>query len=251
MKVYWFQRSSGFNFKKLSEDLESCGFTGTLFPWSSNGDDYFTHIANKIDIKTKIKYMVAIRPYVISPQYLSKINQAMNRISKDRVLINFVTGWIEDNEVIGGVVGDINDLSSSIERSNYMIDYIKSLNKIKNLLPDFYISSTNSFVFEAALENNVIVPYSWYKIKKFDIDPKKTMVYIAPVIRESQKEIDLLDKGNWSQDTEFFTKNQFKDFFYTLQDNNFDGILLSNNLIDSETENIFKCIQEIKRESVR
>jgi hypothetical protein len=252
LKVYWFQRDSSFDFNKLSIELESCGFTGILFPWLSYNDDYFMHIANQIDPESKIKYMVAIRPYTVSPQYLSRTNRAMNNISKNRILINFVSGWVsEEEKKVKGIVGDVSDLSSSIERSSYLIKYIESLNERQSILPNFYISVTNKFVFEAAKNNKVIVPYSWYKIEKFELDPIKTMIHISPVIRESQEEIELLDKTNWPQDTDFFTKNNFKEFFYDLKDKGFDGILLSNNLSELETRNIVDVINEITKESMR
>jgi hypothetical protein len=252
LKVYWFQREASFDFRKLSVELESSGFTGILFPWLSNGDDYFIHIANKIDPESKIKYMVAIRPYTVSPQYLYKINRSMSRISKNRILINFVSGWVsEEEKKVKGILNDVNDMSSGIERSSYLIKYIETLNEIQSILPNFYISVTNEFVFEASKNNKVIVPYSWYKIGRFKLNPIKTMIHVSPVIRESQEEIELLDIKKWPQDTEFFTKNNFKEFFYDLKDKGFDGILLSNNLSEVETNNIVNVINEISKESMR
>jgi hypothetical protein len=252
LKIYWFQRDDSYDFKYLSEDLEKSGFTGILFPWSSFGEDYFTQIANKIDPKTKIKYMVAIRPYTVSPQYLSRTYRSINKISNNRVLINFVSGWVYDEEKkVGGVLNSVNDLSSSIERSSYLIDYIKTLNEIKKILPDFYISVTNEFVFDASKNNKCIIPYSWYKINRFELEPIRSMVHISPIIRESQEEIDSIDKSGWPQDIEFFTKTQFKEFFNGLESKNFDGILLSNNLSHHETNNIINIIREITQESMR
>ena len=112
MKIYWFQRTPNFNFKELSERLELSCFTGILFPYSSSGCDYFIDIANSIDTKAKIKYMVAVRPYAITLQQLVKINVSMNKISRNRILINFVTGHISDEEkTISTIVEDVNDLS--------------------------------------------------------------------------------------------------------------------------------------------
>lgn len=252
MKVYWFQRDISFDFRKLSVELESSGFTGILFPWLSHIDDYFINIANKIDPEAKIKYMVAIRPYTVSPQYLSRTNRSMNKISENRILINFVSGWVsEEEKKVKGILGDVDDLSSSIERSSYLIKYIDRLNEIESILPNFYISVTNEFVFEASKNNKVIIPYSWYKIGRFKLNPIKTMIHVSPVIRESQEEIELLDKSGWPQDTEFFTKVRFKEFFYSLKEGGFDGILLSNNLSEVETVNIINIIDEINIESMR
>lgn len=251
MKIYFFQRRDNFKIKEISADLESCGFDGILFPWSSTGEDYFTTIANNIDTGLKIKYMVAIRPYTISPQYLSKINTSMNKISKNRISINFVSGWVYDEEKdIGGIVGNVNDLSSSIDRSKYMIEYLKTLNTIKDILPTFYISCTNHFVFEAAKNNNIILPYSWYKRKMFNINPSTTMIHMAPIIRDSQNEIDKISK-DWPQDTAFFTKPEFKDLIYSLKNMGFDGVLLSDSLSEQEYSRILDTVKEITEESMR
>ena len=252
MNIYWFQRQDKFDFKSLSEVLEKSGFTGILFAWSSFGEDYFTHIANKIDPQTKIKYMVAIRPYTVSPQYLSRTYRSMNNISENRILVNFVSGWVYDEEKkVGGILNSVNDMSSSIDRSSYLIEYIKTLNEVKKILPDFYISVTNEFVFNASANNKCIIPYSWYKINKFNLEPTRSMIHISPIIRESQEEIDSIDKSGWPQDIEFFTKSQFKEFFYGLERKNFDGILISNNLSQHETNNIINIIKEITEESMR
>jgi len=252
LNIYWFQRTDNFNFKTLSESLEDVGFTGILFPTNARADDFFIDIARNIDTKRKIKYMVAIRPYTVSPQYISKTNKSMNKISNNRILINFVTGHVGDEEhSVGGILGDINDLSSNIERSKYMIKYLAELNKIKNDLPDFYISVTNEFVFDAAKENKILVPYSWYKINRFDLNKKQSMIHVSPIIRETEEEIKKIDKDNWPQDTEFFTKDEFKRFIYYLKEKSFDGVLISNSLSELETENILKVMQEIKEESVR
>jgi hypothetical protein len=252
MNVYWFQRTDGFNFKKMSEELESYGFNGILFPTGSKGFDYFIQIARNIDPKTKMKYMVAIRPYTISPQYISKIKKSMDEISKDRILINFVTGHITDDQKdIGGVIGEVNDSSSIIERSNYMIKYLSELNRMKEAIPEFYISTSNEFVFDAAKKNKLLIPHSWYKINRFDLNPKLSMIHVSPIIRETKEEINNIDKSDWPQDTEFFTKDEFKEFIYYLEKKDFDGILISNSLSSLETKNILKTMQEIKHESMR
>lgn len=253
MNIYWFQRTDKFNFKRMSEELESYGFNGVLFPTGSKGFDYFIQIARNIDPKTKIKYMVAIRPYTISPQYIAKIKSSMDKISRDRILINFVTGHVveDDQKNVGGIIGEVNDLSSIIERSNYMIKCLPELNRMKEELPDFYISSTNEFVFDAAKKNKVLMPHSWYKINRFDLNPKLTMIHVSPIIRETKEEIKNIDKSDWPQDTEFFTKDEFKEFIYELEKKDFDGVLISNSLSELETENILKTMQEIKSESMR
>lgn len=247
MQLFWFQRWDNFNFKEISEEIESSGFDGILFPYSSYGEDHFISIAKNMDATKKIKYMVAIRPYVISSQYLYKIMKSINKISHGRVLINFVSGWIYDDEkTLGGVHGSINDLSSNIDRSNYLIDYIETINKMKDQLIDFYVSVTNSTVFEKTKGNKVIVPYSWYKQKKFDLSKSDVMISICPVIRKTKEEIDKLKDYPLSQDTAFFTEEEFSIFLNDLQLNNINGLLIFENSKNIENENIKRLIKQYR-----
>jgi hypothetical protein len=55
-------------------------------------------LARDIDLTKKIKYMIALRPYNISPQYLTMINQSINQIMPDRLQINFISGYIKPHE---------------------------------------------------------------------------------------------------------------------------------------------------------
>jgi alkanesulfonate monooxygenase SsuD/methylene tetrahydromethanopterin reductase-like flavin-dependent oxidoreductase (luciferase family) len=248
MQLFWFQRWSNFDFQKLSNKIESCGFDGILFPYLSYGEDCFISIAKNIDISAKIKYMVAIRPYTISPQYLFKIVKAINGISKDRILINFVSGWIYDEEKkLGGVHGEINDLSSNIDRSNYLIDYIKTVNKMDSDLLNFYVSVTNNIVFEKTKDNKYIIPYSWYKEKKFGLSESNTMISICPVIRKTREEIDNLKDYPLAQDVEFFTEEEFLEFLNIIESNGINGLLIFESSENIENENILRLIKQYKK----
>jgi len=247
MKLFWFQRWRNFDFQNLSKKIESSGFDGILFPYASYDEDSFISITKNININSKIKYMVAIRPYTISPQYLFKIIKSINNLSEDRVLVNFVSGWIYDDEKsLGGVHGDINDLSSNIDRSNYLVEYIKTLNKMNSKIVDFYVSVTNDVVFQGTKDNKVIIPYSWYKQEKFDIDESKTMISICPVIRKTKEEVYSLKYYPLAQDSELFTEEEFLAFLDEAESNGINGLLIFENSENLENENILRLIQQHK-----
>jgi hypothetical protein len=124
--------------------------------------------------------MVAIRPYTISPQFLSQINKTFNDLYKENLLqINLISGWIKQNEKDAkGIVGLVNDYSTNIERSNYLIEYIDVLENSNTEPVDYYVSVTNQFTYAAAIKNNskMIIDYSHFKDKRYDIKNKKVMV---------------------------------------------------------------------------
>jgi len=246
MKFFWFERSDTFELKNLSEDLEKNGFDGVLLIYSFYSDDHFVKIANSIDVNKKIKYIVAIRPYAISPQYLCMINNSFKKISKNRIIINIVTGWIYDQDkTVGGIQGVVNDLSSNIERSNYLIDYVKTLNSVSGGPPEFYVSVTNETVFNSVSKNNVIVPYSLYKQNRFNLDKNKTMISIFPIIRETEEELFDLKKVKRQQDVEYFTKKEFEKFLHDLESDGIFNILLGNDHDEESKKNIISFVSSI------
>jgi len=245
MNFFWFERSELCDIKQLSVELEDNGFSGVLLPYSFFSGDQFVKIANTIDIDKKIKYIVAIRPYAISSQYLSMISRSFSKISEDRISINLVTGWIYENEKsIGGIQGEVNDTSSNVDRSNYLISYIESLKNTRGKTPEFYVSVTNEIVFESSKKEKVIIPYSWYKIDKFDLSETDAMISIMPVIRNTQEELDLIDKDRSNQDVEYFTNQGFTLFLQELDKKKINNILITEESSEEEKENIISFVRD-------
>ena len=245
MNFFWFERTNDFDIKNLSEELEDNGFYGVLFTYSFFNDDYFVKIANTIDPNKKIKYMVAIRPYTISAQYLCMINNAFEKISKSRIVINIITGWVNDQEKsIGGIQGSINDFSSNIDRSNYSIEYVKSLKNIKSNTPEFYVSVTNEIVFKNVSDGKVIVPYSIYKQNRFDLNNENTMISVFPIIAKDEKELLSLKKEKIEQDAEYFTIETFENFLNELKSKKINSVLIGNDRPELSKKNILSFVSK-------
>lgn len=235
---------------ELLRKLSQNSFAGVLFTYDATQGDFFVKVARDIRLDETIKYMIAIRPYTISPQYLCMINKAMNDISKDRLQINIIAGHIKNHEKdFGGFVDEIKDTSSNIDRSNYLIKYIKVLEEMrannKVEVPDYYVSSTNQYVYNesCALGSKIIIPYNNYKhghwvlkredevVKEFgekiDLSGQKLMLSISAILRETQDEIDALEKEYISYDTEYFTYDQFYNFTKKVESDGINEILLT------------------------
>jgi hypothetical protein len=243
MELYWFERDkkSDSDLIKRANDLESYGFNGAMYPYSPGMGDFFTKISRMIDTESNFKYIVAIRTYVISPQYLSMLCSSINNISKNRVMLNFLTGYVNSGEKeIGGILSDINDNSSNILRSNHMLEYAKEFKRVSNsgyFSPvDFFISTTNNNVFDQCTKNNfpILMPYLRYKEDWFNNVGQKIILMIAPVILSDDSAKD------WKCDNEnecrhpkdqncanldFFTKDSFFVFLNECEKNGIYGIL--------------------------
>lgn len=233
--------------------IEDHLFTGILFTYDNRQGDIFTQVARDIDLNKKIKYMVAIRPYTISPQYLAMINDSINQIMPNRLQINLITGHIKSHEKqTGGILGEINDIGSPLKRSEYLIDYMYCLNDMKKnnpdrAMPDYYISVTNPYSFETSykLDNKMIIPYKlynqgyWveysdygtdqqrdYKGEDFNIKGKKVMISIAPVLRKTKEELNSLPGLLHTTDTVYFTYEEFEQWIDKVKNDGVNELML-------------------------
>jgi len=276
MKFYYF----GGNFKEGEiSRLERHHFDGVMFVYDAVLGDVFTRIVKDIKQHEKIKYLVAIRPYSITPQYLCMINKSISYMAQNRLQINLISGYIKDHEKsFGGILGNINDSSDRIDRSNYLIDYVEMLNtmggnQIKPVL-DFYVSTTNEHVFNATAKynNKIILPYRDYKNghwtvingdrgedkgNTFDFNGRKIMLAITPIIRRTQEELDKSEeyaqRPIWKNgerqgkvtDIEYFTYEEFDSFIKELKENGINEILMNGHQ-EEERERLISFIKEYR-----
>jgi hypothetical protein len=128
MNIYWFGRHDNKDFEYVSDLLEDSGFFGWLLPYAAGLRDPFIRIARGLKTNQKLKYLVAVRPYNISPQYLLAISHSLDLIQEDRVRINFVPGHIFNDfeKFFGGSgISEINDSSNWEDRKKYFCSYIE------------------------------------------------------------------------------------------------------------------------------
>jgi hypothetical protein len=266
MKFYYF---GGVIDDIIIKELEDSHVSGVLFTYNPYQGDFFTLLARTMDLNQKIKYMIAIRPYAVSAQYLCMINQSINSIMKDRVQINLIAGHVKRKEIdFGGFVDEITDHSSIPERSTYLIKYINELSKMaknpKIQIPDYYVSSTNMYLFQsaAALGCKIILPYQDYKNKHFvntvaaidlpdqnsetfTLEDKEIMVAINPILRETREEINknFPEEVRSTTDSDFFSYKEFYDLMKKLEKEGINEVMLGGWPI-SEKYFVLKFIKE-------
>jgi hypothetical protein len=102
--------------------------------------DPFTRIARSLKTNQKLKYLVAVRPYTISPQYLLAISKSLDLIQEDRVRINFVPGLTDGEESFGGVFSDVNDSTSFEDRKKFFCSYLEKFKDWDVKKPYTYVS---------------------------------------------------------------------------------------------------------------
>jgi hypothetical protein len=258
-------------FQQLQHTKESMdvGFDTFLYTYHYNSIDPFVFIAKNFDLNTDIKYMVAVRAHVISPQYLFKILQSFYYLNNDTlntenikpipVYINLIPGAINDErqQQYGGTIQNINDNSTFEERSNHLIEFIASFNEINSkhfnnfFHANFYITTTNKYIFNEAVKNNnkIIIEYTDYKDKTFDIeDTSNVIITLGPVIRDTQEELDLIDKtpsDSIKPNTVFCTPKELKQMLKKFEEDKIEEVLFWG-LSTQDIDNIYNFTREYK-----
>ena len=260
MKMYWFERDDQTNasLERRVNELKNAGMDGVMYPFNSGMGDYFTRISRIIDPKSRFKFIIAIRPYTISAQYLSMICSSINKISQEVLAINLLTGYLNKHErSYGGILTEPNDNSSSIDRSNYMLKYAKDFKAVSQ--NEFFVSTTNETVFKNSVENGfaMIIPYVWYKANRFDVEDQKVVISIAPIITEDKTHHDYkCDNDNECRhpadggcmDLDFFTLEEFLEFLDVSEKRGIHGMLFQEaDFVGQEYDRILPAINEYNK----
>ena len=189
MKFYWFMRHNYYDLKTIFSKLEDSGFDGVLLAYAQEGDP-FTVLANSINPESKMEYIVAVRPYLISPQYVSEIVKSFEKMFPERLSLNIVPGNVLDSEKdYKGVLGDTGDSSSQEDRRLYMGSWLKEYRSCRKTENRIYISGHHPDVIGySEYSDFLIMNYYTYTISHKDVySPKPLYLSMSPVIGGSPK----------------------------------------------------------------
>lgn len=89
--------------KHIAQAADELGFHGVLLPTGRSCEDAWMVASSLIPVTTKLKYLVAIRPGIISPTAAARMAATFDRLSDGRLLINVVTGGDPDEAIGDGV----------------------------------------------------------------------------------------------------------------------------------------------------
>jgi alkanesulfonate monooxygenase len=87
------QRPQNFGyFKEIAQAVDRIGFGGVLLPTGQNCEESWITAAGLATQTEKLKFLVALRPGVISPALAARQTAALDRLSNGRLLLNVVVG---------------------------------------------------------------------------------------------------------------------------------------------------------------
>lgn len=79
-------------FKEIAQAVDRLGFPGVLLPTGQNCEDSWITAAGLAAHTERLKFLVALRPGVVSPALAARQTAALDRLSNGRLLLNVVVG---------------------------------------------------------------------------------------------------------------------------------------------------------------
>ena len=88
---------------QVARSAEQLGFTGVLTPTGTWCEDAWLATAALITATSRLKFLVAFRPGLISPTLAAQMAASYQRISRGRLLLNVVTGGQAMSDTLNGL----------------------------------------------------------------------------------------------------------------------------------------------------
>lgn len=77
---------------QIAQAVDRLGFEGVLLPTGNSCEDAWVVASTLVSVTKQLKFLVAVRPGVMSPTLSARMAATLDRFSDGRVLINVVTG---------------------------------------------------------------------------------------------------------------------------------------------------------------
>lgn len=252
------QRFDGSNPKELqtlSNVLDYSGYYSVLTVYHSKLPDYWIKIANIINPEHRLKYMIAMRTYAISPEYCAMMCEGFNEISSDRLILNVAAGDVHSDETSRSDVVAISELlRTHDDRVKYTSEWLEkftSLPLLKNK-PEIVVSGTSKETISNSEKyaDAHLCMYSSYKNGLSDLIKTKRVIVSRPIIiRDTTKEAEELynqlpdDMGKAS--CLFGTENEIIEAIESMELEGITDLLVSRTQIDDQHYRIHSAVKKI------
>jgi hypothetical protein len=182
----------------LSNCLEDIGYESLLLTFHSESPDYLIKSAAALVPGNKLKYMIALRPYHMSPQYCAMITEGFNQIDPNRLMFNWIAGdshnRLEERPQMD-VYGNTDTLDNIIKRTTFLRKFVEDYNSMHfvSKRPEMVFSGYSEYTLETTrifggTSLSMIDDYRNNKDRFEGI--KNRMVAVSPIILETQKDVD-------------------------------------------------------------
>ena len=124
---------------EIANNVNDVGYESLLLVYDSFLENAIVNVSNTINKDHTFKYIIAIRTYAVSPEFLINVYQSFEKIAPGRVTFNIIPGNIKFHETsLSDVVFIEDKINSSEKRDEYTLEWLKKYNRLsvrKNLPP--------------------------------------------------------------------------------------------------------------------
>lgn len=260
MRFHYMERGMGYSIddiKTLANKLEDSNYYSVLLTYHSNNADFLTKSLLACDNILKLKFMIAIRTYAISPEYMAMICRSYNDSFPNKIMLNVISGDIHDDEnSVENIVMFKNELSTPESRLPYTEEWTEKFLQIskKWYTPEIIMAGhsdktremCNKFGFTHAAALDMHLNY----IKKENaIVNQGQMVAFSILIRDTDQEAqDFLSKSTEPGADRWTIAGSEKYVIQKLNELKSLGItdfLISKSMYDEEEHRVHKLIKYI------
>ncbi|MHC5859127.1 FMNH2-dependent alkanesulfonate monooxygenase [Nostoc sp.] len=78
--------------RQIAQAVDDLGYTGALLPTGRSCEDAWIMASTLVSLTRRMRFLVAIRPGLVSPGVAARMAATFDRVSEGRLLINVVTG---------------------------------------------------------------------------------------------------------------------------------------------------------------
>lgn len=143
---------------EISNTVHEVGYKSLLLVYDSFLDNAVVTVANTINKEHTFKYIIAVRTYSLSPEYLATIYETFEKIAPGRVTFNVIPGNIKFQETSLRDVVFIEDRIQTIEqRDQYTLEWLKKYNvlSLRKKLPPLMLSGHSIDFQKACIEYGI------------------------------------------------------------------------------------------------
>lgn len=240
---------------KLIDKLDKVGYQSVLLLFGTKMSDYWIKAARTLDVNHSIKYMFAMRPYAISPEYCYMMTKSFNEIQPNRLMINLVSGEFYPEEIDptdpDGI--DIN-IEDKEKRRLYVRKFAKKYTELfsfKEHRPVLLISGAAPTAVRTAKDygDYGLVMYKDFLYNRSTFNEiKNLMVNFSVLIRDTQEEAERLastlhpvDKMNTVYGTKEYVLYRIND----LKNYGVNDILIDRAHCEEDAEYIHCFVKEL------
>jgi hypothetical protein len=191
--------------KDLSSELENFGYNSLLLTFHSQSPDYLIKSAAALIPGNKLKYMIALRPYHISPQFCAMVTEGYNQIEPNRIIFNWIAGdfYRKDEGLQVDVFGNTKEIDDIVKRTTFLRNFVDQYNSfgIVTKKPEMVFSGFSDYTLETAriFGGTSLCMIDEYRknIKNFN-GINSRMVCVNPIILDSNEDIEEYKKRIYS-----------------------------------------------------